>query len=300
MERLIAKMGMNFKNGPTPFGGAVSNPAKRWRQAFSAVAFLAVLAVGLLFLLPGSFVQAQATGEITHAENSMDPVRSFTSMDPEGDSIEWDVRGLDAADFTISSTGVLEFKDPPDFEDPTDRELDPTYNSATYEYTAAGIVGHDNVYQVTVSATEVRNNRPDNTLPAKRTDIDLTITVMNVDERGEVELNWLQPEVGTPIMATLTDPDNPDPDDPVTMVDYTWTVSKVADPDVETSSTGISLPGRGQKRRNTPRMVSASTPLQIRPSSMKEGTCGSRCAIRTSLVPASRPWLNRCCQSGRR
>ena len=39
-------------------------------------------------------------GAIMHAENSTDPVRSFTSMDPEGDSIEWDVRGLDAADFT--------------------------------------------------------------------------------------------------------------------------------------------------------------------------------------------------------
>ena len=86
-----------------------------------------------------------------------------------------------------------------------------------------------------MSATEVRNNRPDNTLPAKRTDIDLTITVTNADEPGVVTLNWLQPEVGTEITATLTDPDNPDSDDPVTGVSYTWTVSKVADPDIETS-----------------------------------------------------------------
>ena len=235
MERLIAKMGINFKNGPTLYRGAVSNPAKRRRQAFSAVAFLAVLAVGLLFLLPGGLLQAQDNGDIMYAEDRMDPVRSFTSMDPEGDSIEWDVRGLDAADFTISSTGVLEFKDQPDFEDPTDRARSPTYDSAGHRYTAAGIMGLNNVYQVTVSATEVRNNRPDNTLPAKRTDIDLTITVMNVDEPGEVELSWLQPEVGTPIMATLTDPDNPDPNDPVTNVSYDWTVSKVADPEVETS-----------------------------------------------------------------
>ena len=79
-------------------------------------------------------------------------------------------------------------------------------------------MGNDNVYQVTVSATEVRNNRPANTLPAKRTDIDLTITVTNVDEPGVVELSWLQPEVGTLITATLTDPDNPvDPVDNVNL-----------------------------------------------------------------------------------
>ena len=68
-------------------------------------------------------------------ENSTDPVRSFISTDPEADSIEWDVRGLDAADFTISSNGVLEFKNPPDFENPTDRALSPTYDSTTHEYT---------------------------------------------------------------------------------------------------------------------------------------------------------------------
>ena len=182
------------------------------RPASLIFALLAVLTVGLLLLLPGGPVQAQDHDMIDFPENSTDPVRSFTSMDPEGDSIEWDVRGLDAADFTISSIGVLEFKSPPDFENPTDRalsirpitardariqqQISPTNRSMT-----------NNVYQITVSATEVRNNRPDNTLPAKRTDIDLTITVTNVDEPGVVKLEWLQPEVGTPITATLTDPD---------------------------------------------------------------------------------------------
>ena len=227
-----------------PLGGATSPSLSTNRRfAFPILALLAVLAVGLLFLLPGGLLQAQEVGEdpgaIMHAEDSTDPVRSFTSMDPEGDSIEWDVRGLDAADFTISSTGVLHFKnsllDPPDFEDPTDRALSHTYDSAMHEYTTAGaIMGNDNVYHVTVSATEVRNNRPANTLPAKRTDIDLTITVTNVDEPGVVELSWLQPEVGTPITATLTDPDNPD--NPVENPSYVWAVSKVADPDVERSS----------------------------------------------------------------
>ena len=201
------------------------------RPASLIFALLAVLTVGLLLLLPGGPVQALEHDMINFPENSEDPVRSFASMDPEGDSIEWDVRGLDAADFKISSTGVLEFKDAPDFEDPTDRPLPMTYDSATHTYTEAdAIMDDDNIYQITVSATEVRNNRPDNTLPAKRTDIDLTITVTNVDEPGVVKLEWLQPEVGTEITATLTDPDNA-----ITGATYEWAVSKVADPDVETN-----------------------------------------------------------------
>ena len=44
-------------------------------------------------------------------------------------------------------------------------------------------------------------------LPAKRTDMALTVIVGNADDTGEVTLQWLQPEVDTPIRATLTDPD---------------------------------------------------------------------------------------------
>ena len=75
-------LGINFKNGPTPDRGAVPNPAKR-RFAFSAVAFLAVLAVGLLFLLPGGLLQAQDDGTIEYAENGTGPVATYTAVDPE-------------------------------------------------------------------------------------------------------------------------------------------------------------------------------------------------------------------------
>ena len=77
-------VGINFKNGPTPDRGAVPNPAKRRRHAFSAVAFLAVLAVGLLFLLPGGLLQAQDDGTIEYAENGTDPVATYTGMTPRG------------------------------------------------------------------------------------------------------------------------------------------------------------------------------------------------------------------------
>ena len=77
-------LGINFKNGPTPDRGAVPNPAKRRRHAFSAVAFLAVLAVGLLFLLPGGLLQAQDDGTIEYAENGTDPVATYDGHRPGG------------------------------------------------------------------------------------------------------------------------------------------------------------------------------------------------------------------------
>ena len=62
-----------------------------------------------------------AADHIHYAENGTSPVRSFDSTDPEGSAIEWNVRGVDAADFAISSAGVLTFMESPDFENPTDR-----------------------------------------------------------------------------------------------------------------------------------------------------------------------------------
>ena len=83
----------------------------------------------------------------------------------------------------------------------------------------------DNNYQITVSATEMRAGaeRP---LPAKRTDIALTVIVGNADDTGELTLQWLQPEVGTAIDATLTDPDG----DTTITPTWTWYTSKAADP----------------------------------------------------------------------
>ena len=113
-------LGINFKNGPTPDRGAVPNPAKRRRHAFSAVAFLAVLAVGLLFLLPGGLLQAQDDGTIEYAENGTGPVATYTAVDPEMTAIaSWSLGGTDAALFSIEG-GVLSFKKSPDYEDAKD------------------------------------------------------------------------------------------------------------------------------------------------------------------------------------
>ena len=69
---------------------------------------------------------ADHINHIHYAENGTDEVRDFDSKDPEANIsvIEWNVRGVDAADFEIdSSTGVLTFMESPDYENPTDRSL---------------------------------------------------------------------------------------------------------------------------------------------------------------------------------
>ena len=175
----------------------------------------------------------EADHTITYKENGTGAVRSFASTDPESAGIEWSIRGVDAADFEISSAGVLQFVNSPDYENPTDRAR-----------TAAGLNGNqnpndpgetaflagDNSYQITVSATEVWNES-DESLPAKRTDLDLTVVVQDVDDKGELVLKWLQPEVDTPITVALTDPDA-DQDGEITNFVWTWYTSKVADPEV--------------------------------------------------------------------
>ena len=166
---------------------------------------------------------------IHYDENGMGAVRDFDSTDPEGSGIEWNVRGVDAADFDISSAGVLTFRESPDYENPTDRglNLNPGAELGTPDFVIADgeFAPDDNNYQITVSATEMSA-----ALPAKRTDMALTVIVENADDTGEVTLQWLQPEVDTEIEATLTDPDGGITGTSV----WTWYTSKVADPEVGT------------------------------------------------------------------
>ena len=166
---------------------------------------------------------------IHYAENGMGPVRDFDSTDPEGSGIEWNVRGVDAADFEISTAGVLTFVDSPDYENPTDRGLNLNPGDDDNFDGNGEFAPDNNNYQITVSATEMRAG-PDAPLPAKRTDIALTVIVGNADDAGELTLQWLQPEVTTAISATLTDPDGD-----TSISTWAWYTSKAADPEVGNS-----------------------------------------------------------------
>ena len=227
------------------------------RFAFPTLALLAALAATLLLLLPGGPVQGHDSPDTEHneadhihyAENGTDEVRDFDSTDPEGSGIEWNVRGVDAADFEIDSAGVLTFKESPDFENPTDRGLNLNPGTTGDEdFTDDGeFAPGDNNYQITVSATEVWDGSNES-LPAKRIDIALTVIVGNANDPGTVTLQWLQPEVDTSIRATLTDLDGGITGTSV----WTWYTSKVADPEVGTDFHWNAVTGDGLATVQTP------------------------------------------------
>ena len=171
---------------------------------------LALFALACLLLaLAGQMIvtSAQGYGPITasYPENHDSPVIALTSTDPEGMGVHWDITGLDAEAFSISPEGVITFRHPPDYEAPTDK-------------------GRDNEYHLVVHAIEVREEGA--TRRALSSSRDVVVLVRNVDERGTVVLNRLQPEVGTPLTAVLTDGAGIDGD-----VSWRWYTSKVIDPD---------------------------------------------------------------------
>ena len=121
----------------------------------------------------------------TYAENGTGSVATYTGRDPEGSPVTWTLLGTDSAYFAITNSGVLSFDPAPDFEDAMDSD-------------------RNNVYHVTVQASDGNN--------ISRHDV--TVTVTNVEEAGTVELSSVQPQVGTPLTATVTDPDEIVPGSP--------------------------------------------------------------------------------------
>ena len=172
-------------------------------------------------------------------------------MEPDGLGIRWEVTGPDADDFTIDAVGALKFKTPPDYENPTDRDLnlDPSEDATTTQ--DGEFTGEDNMYQVTVRATEMSAVGGG---PAKSTELDVTVDVQNVDEDGAAELQWLQPMVGTPIMANPTDPDSN-----INNITYIWYKSKVGSPDLDPDPDALS--DEWESVDGTPANAATYTPI---------------------------------------
>ena len=189
---------------------------------------LAVLAAGLLFLLPGGPAWAQDAGAIEYPENSKGPVATFTADDPEGESVEWSIPvagdpdggGVlmddDNADGTLfaidKSSGELTFMDPPNFEAAvggTDN------NSNTYKLVVAASDGAETAYK----AVEVE--------------------VTNEEETATtgIELSSLQPQVSTPITVDYVDGvGNP-------LVDANGVANTaIVDPDKDKGETSTTIP----------------------------------------------------------
>ena len=98
-------------------------------------------------------------------------------------TLNWSLTGPDAADFKIEkntdNNAELSFKEAPNFEMPADATM-------------------DNMYMVTVVATDAKK------LTAMR---DVVITVDNANDDGTITLSSVQPKVGIPFTADLSDED---------------------------------------------------------------------------------------------
>ena len=166
-----------------------------------AAVFVALALAGLMGMFAFNAAppaEAQTTGQCskvgdnydcTYTEHGTGMVYDFHATDQDrGGVVIWEkvTAGDDATTYPDHGafdidrdTGVLTFKNPPDYEMAMDD-------------------GDDNVYMVKVKAGD-----------GKRTfaEIGVTVTVRNMEEDGTVSLSNLQPQVRVPLMAMLDDPD---------------------------------------------------------------------------------------------
>ena len=126
---------------------------------------------------------------VTFAENAATRVATFSySSDEDRDGIQWLTSGVDRGLFSLDSpSGALRFLQAPDFENPLD--VGPTGR------------GTNNSYELKLVAW-ARDNGPIFT-----DEVDVKVTVTDVDEAGALSLSSTRPALGAALTATLTDPD---------------------------------------------------------------------------------------------
>ena len=117
---------------------------------------------------------------VRYAENRTGAVETYPATDDEDDkarkAITWTLSGTDAGGFEISAAGVLTFAETPNYEDAADNNT-------------------DNIYQVTVVATDSSNTMDE---------LEVTVNVTNEDEDGTLTLSNRQPVDGIELTAELT------------------------------------------------------------------------------------------------
>ena len=136
------------------------------------------------------------SGAVSQAENTETVANYTATQDADGNSISvtWTRSGADADSFAISGDGRLGFANDPNFEDPQDADA-------------------DNIYQITVFATDSTTNA--------RSELAVTVTVTNVDERGRIAAISGAVQAGQTLTAgAVTDLDSPS--SPVTVTGHLW------------------------------------------------------------------------------
>ena len=113
-----------------------------------------------------------------YAENGATRVATYMASSPEDNAdVIWSLSGADSGGFSIDG-GALRFLSLPDYESPSD-------------------VGTDNMYSVTVAASDGISNLTK----------DVTVTVTDRDEAGALTLSSTAPRLGTALTTAVTDPD---------------------------------------------------------------------------------------------
>ena len=92
---------------------------------------------------------------IAYKENSLHVVAVPTARDPEGSQVSWSLTGDDAGAFTISATGALTFNAPPDYEAPADADADNVYQVTLQATDLKGMMG---ILPMVVSVTDAEND----------------------------------------------------------------------------------------------------------------------------------------------
>ena len=154
-----------------------------------------------------------------YGEQRITAVVQLAAVEPDGHDLRWEVTGADASEFMI--------EDAEDIDDGKDRVQLTFRSRPDYENgmgSATTTVAGD-TYSVTVRATEMTAVGGG---PAIAAELPVTVQVTNANEPGTVDFDLLQPEVGTPLTATVFDPDGVDTTQTRT---WTWWRAKVSKPD---------------------------------------------------------------------
>ena len=143
-------------------------------------------------------ISASSKTAFTYRENGTAAIYTFKATDPERSAIEWSLSGADAADFTITETGVLAFAGAADYENATDDD-------------------GDNVYDITVEA------RDDAFITGT---LDVVVTVTDVNEGPEISglqsLTFSENQATDRVLATYS---AADPEDPSALITR-WSVTR--------------------------------------------------------------------------
>ena len=183
--QLMTKVALNFEGSP-PNTATVTATDPFGAEAMSVVT-ITVTDVNEDPMVTGdASIDHAESNETTVTALGADPAYTATdadAADPVAD-LKWTLSGADAGKFELNedtgATNILAFRANPDYESPGDS-------------------GGDNVYEVTLVVTDSKGNTDEQ---------DVTVKVTNIEEDGAITFSTLQPRIGFPVAATLTDPDN--------------------------------------------------------------------------------------------